>query len=99
MKTLTVTLTLFIFSGVASAQNPDPSKWMCRNLSESGNFLYQGETIFGSQACRPIPQTVPAAPAAAPAPREDARDNHACCLYWEFNNNTNGSDICSATLT
>ena len=61
MKTLTVILTLFMFSGVASAQNPDPSKWMCRNLSESGGFLYQGETVFGSQACRPIQQATPAA--------------------------------------
>ena len=71
MKTLTVTLTLFMFSGVASAQNPDPSKWMCRNLSESGGFLYQGETIFGSQACRPIPQGSPAATAPS-APQSTA---------------------------
>jgi hypothetical protein len=63
MKTVTATLTLLMFSGVASAQNPDPSKWMCRNLSESGGFLYQGETIFGSQACRPISQAAPAATA------------------------------------
>ena len=67
MKTLTVTLTLFMFSGVASAQNPDPSKWMCRNLSESGGFLYQGETIFGSQACRAIQQAPPTASAAPTA--------------------------------
>ena len=67
MKTLTVTLTLFMFSGVASAQNPDPSKWMCRNLSESGGFLYQGETIFGSQACRAIQQAAPTASAAPTA--------------------------------
>ena len=77
MKTVTATLTLLMFSGVAGAQNPDPSKWMCRNLSESGGFLYQGETIFGSQACRPISQTAPAA-AAPPsattteAPKADA---------------------------
>ena len=68
MKTLTVTLTLFMFSGVASAQNPDPSKWMCRNLSESGGFLYQGEAVFGSQACRPIQQTTPAANAPSSSP-------------------------------
>ena len=61
MKTVTATLTLLMFSGVASAQNPDPSKWMCRNLSESGGFLYQGETVFGSQACRAIQQVGPAA--------------------------------------
>ena len=78
MKTLTATLTLFMLSGVASAQNPDPSKWMCRNLSESGNFLYQGETIFGSQACRPIPQaaatpatTAPSAPSASATAGQD----------------------------
>jgi hypothetical protein len=74
MKTLTVICTLFMFSGVASAQNPDPSKWMCRNLSESGGFLYQGETIFGTQACRPVPQASPTtstAPAAAAAPKQE----------------------------
>ena len=68
MKTVTATLTLFMFSGVASAQNPDPSKWMCRNLSESGGFLYQGETIFGSQACRAIQQAAPAANASTVSP-------------------------------
>jgi hypothetical protein len=59
MKTTTVILSLFMFSGVASAQSPNPSKGMCRNLADSGNFLYQGEKIFGSQACRPIPQAAP----------------------------------------
>jgi hypothetical protein len=68
MKTVKATLALLMFSGVAAAQNPDPSKWMCRNLSESGGFLYQGETIFGSQACRPLQQTVPAASAPATSP-------------------------------
>ncbi len=68
MKTLTVICTLFMFSGVASAQNPDPSKWMCRNLSDSGGFTYQGESIFGTQACRPIPQDAPQAPPAAASP-------------------------------
>ncbi len=67
MKTVTAVLSLLMLSSMASAQSPDPSKWMCRNLSESGGFLYQGETIFGSQACRPIQQTAPAAAAAAPA--------------------------------
>jgi hypothetical protein len=61
MKTVTATLTLLMFSSVAAAQNPDPSKWMCRNLSESGGFLYQGETVFDSQACRAIQQAAPAA--------------------------------------
>ncbi|MGB7105119.1 MAG: DUF2846 domain-containing protein [Candidatus Acidiferrales bacterium] len=47
-----------------TAQNPDPSKWMCRNLADSGGYVYQGETIFGSQACRPIPQASTQAQAA-----------------------------------
>ncbi len=60
MKTITVFLSLLMLSSVAAAQSPDPSKWMCRNLSDSGGFVYQGETIFGSQACRPIQQAAPA---------------------------------------
>jgi hypothetical protein len=63
MKTVIAILSLALFSGIASGQTPDPSKWMCRNLADSGNFTYQGETIFGTQACRPIPQATPAAPA------------------------------------
>src|SRR5277367_676628 len=63
MKTITAIFCLVAFSSIASAQSPDPSKWMCRNLTDSGGFTYQGETIFGTQACRPIPQT-----AVAPAP-------------------------------
>jgi hypothetical protein len=75
MKTTIVILSLLTLSDVASAQSPDPSKWMCRNLADSGNFLYQGETMFGSQACRPIPQAAPAPPATSPdlaAPKQDA---------------------------
>lgn len=72
MKTVTAILFLLMFSGVSSAQSPDPSKWMCRNLADSGNFLYQGETMFGSQACRPIPQTAPAASAVPVAPKQEA---------------------------
>jgi len=66
MKTITAILCLLAFSGMASAQSPDPSKWMCRNLADSGGFIYQGESVFGTQACRPIPQAaaVPPAPAA-----------------------------------
>jgi hypothetical protein len=71
MKTLTAILSVLIFSGVASAQSPDPSKWMCRNLADSGGFLYQGETIFGSQACRLIPQAAPAASVAPATPRQE----------------------------
>jgi hypothetical protein len=71
MKTITAVLSLLMLSSVAAAQNPDPSKWMCRNLADSGGFLYQGETPFGTQACRPIPHPPLAAPVAAPAPRED----------------------------
>jgi hypothetical protein len=70
MKTVTAILSLLMLSSVASAQSPDPSKLMCRNISESGGFVYQGETIFGSQACRPIQQAV-LQPVAATAPRPD----------------------------
>ena len=74
MKTVTAILSLLTLSGVASAQSPDPSKWMCRNLADSGGFTYQGETIFGTQACRPIPQAAPTqitTSPATPAPRQD----------------------------
>jgi hypothetical protein len=64
MKTIAAIFCLVAFSSIASAQSPDPSKWMCRNLTDSGGFTYQGETIFGTQACRPIPQAT-----AAPAPQ------------------------------
>jgi hypothetical protein len=67
MKTVTALVSLLMFSGVALAQSADPSKWMCRNFADSGGFVYQGETIIGSQACRPIPQaTAPPATSAAP---------------------------------
>jgi hypothetical protein len=75
MKTVIAVLCMMVFSSVASAQSPDPSKWMCRNLADSGGFTYQGETIFGTQACRPITQTAPAAsaaPVAAVPPRQEA---------------------------
>jgi hypothetical protein len=75
MKTVTPILALLMFCGVASAQSPDPSKWMCRNLADSGGFIYQGEMIFDSQACRPIPQTSasvpPAAASVVPASKQD----------------------------
>lgn len=66
MKTIVAILGVLAFSSMASAQNPDPSKWMCRNVAESGGFVYQGESVFGTQACRPIPQAAvaPTAPAA-----------------------------------
>jgi hypothetical protein len=69
MKTFTAILSLLMFSSVAAAQNPDPSKWKCRNLSDSGGYLEQGEQIFGTLACRPIQQASPnpAEPPAAPA--------------------------------
>jgi hypothetical protein len=56
-------LYLALASG-AFAQSPDPSKWTCRNLSDSGGFVNQGETIIGSQACVPRPQTSAQAPSA-----------------------------------
>ena len=45
MKTITAILGVLAFSSMASGQNPDPSKWMCRNLADSGGFAYQGETV------------------------------------------------------
>jgi hypothetical protein len=78
MKTVTAVLFLLALAGVASAQSPDPSKWMCRNLADSGGFVYQGESVFGTQACRPISQAA-AAPSAPPvagnvAAKQDAPD-------------------------
>jgi hypothetical protein len=61
MKIILSALALAVLASAAHAQDPDSSKWMCRNLSESGGFLYGGETVFGNQACRPIQQSVPAA--------------------------------------
>src|ERR1700678_4150470 len=75
MKTALATFCLLALSSAASAQSPDASKWICRNLADSGGFTYQGETIFGTQACRPIPQAAPAAsavPVAAAAPKQEA---------------------------
>ena len=75
MKTAIAILSLAMFSSVASAQNPDSAKWMCRNLADSGGFAYQGESIFGTRACRPVPQAAPAAsaaPGAAAAPKQEA---------------------------
>jgi hypothetical protein len=79
MKTVAAILSLLVLSSIASAQSPDPSKWMCRNLADSGGFVYQGESVFGTQACRPIPQaavapSAPAAPSNAAAPKQDAPD-------------------------
>jgi Protein of unknown function (DUF2846) len=72
MKAATTIFCLLIFATVASAQNPDPNKWMCRNLSDSGGFTYQGESIFGTVACRPVAQATPktqeVASTTAPAP-------------------------------
>jgi hypothetical protein len=48
---------------------------MCRNLADSGGFVYQGESVFGTQACRPIQQAAPVAPTAAnvaATPQQDA---------------------------
>jgi hypothetical protein len=71
MKTVTMILSILVFSSVAAAQSPDPSKWMCRNLSDSGGFTYQGETIFGTEACRPVPQTAPIASVVPAVTRQD----------------------------
>ena len=65
MKSAAAGLLFLLCSGLAFAQNPDPSKWMCRDLSQSGGFLYDGETIFGKLACRPIPQVPQSQPTQA----------------------------------
>jgi hypothetical protein len=65
MKSVAAGLLFLLCSGFAFAQNPDPSKWMCRDLSQSGGFLYDGETIFGKLACRPIPQVPQSQPTQA----------------------------------
>jgi hypothetical protein len=65
MKSVAAGLLFLLCSGLAFAQNPDPSKWMCRDLSQSGGFLYDGETIFGKLACRPIPQVPQSQPTQA----------------------------------
>jgi hypothetical protein len=45
---------------------------VCRDLKESGGFLYQGETVINGQACRQVSyapvQQQPVSVAAAPAP-------------------------------
>ena len=75
MKTTIAILSPVMFSSIAFAQSPDPAKWMCRNLADSGGFVYQGESVFGTQACRPIQQAAPVAPTAAnvaATPQQDA---------------------------
>lgn len=76
MKITAIILGVFLVSTAASAQSPDTSKWMCRNLADSGGFLYQGESIIGSQACRAIPQASvqpqPATSSATPQPATQA---------------------------
>jgi hypothetical protein len=64
MKLTMAVLSLLACATVTCAQNPDPAKWMCRNLADSGGFAYQGESIFGTQACRPVPQAASAVPVA-----------------------------------
>lgn len=83
---LSVVCLFFLTAVSASAQSPDPSKWMCRDLSQSGGFVYDGEAVFGKLACRPITQapqssqpaaqTSASAAQAAPAPTQQP-DRHA----------------------
>lgn len=74
MKAAAAIWSLLILSTAVSAQNPDPSKWMCRNLSESGGFVYQGETIFGTVACRAtIQATGQLSPTSAPTPTSSSQ--------------------------
>jgi hypothetical protein len=59
---------LYLVAGSAmfaqSSQSPDLSKWKCRNLADTDGRTFQDETVFGSQACRPITQTAQQAPPA-----------------------------------
>jgi hypothetical protein len=87
MKIYTAVLSLLLFSSAAAAQNPDPSKWTCRNLSDSGGFVNPGETIFGTLACRPVSQTPPApaqppAPQAQPAPAAASDSDSPATVYF-----------------
>ena len=83
MKASTIILSLLIFSTAASAQSPDPNKWMCRDLADSGGFTYQGETIFGKLACRPVQEAAPktqevaSTPSPAPAPPAQPQQSSA----------------------
>jgi hypothetical protein len=67
MKAILSALAFAVLATAVHAQNPDASKWMCRNISESGGFVYQGESVFGTQACRPIQQSAPNAAIQGPA--------------------------------
>lgn len=67
MKAILSALAFAVLATALHAQNPDSSKWMCRNTAESGGFVYQGETIFGTQACRPIQQSAPSPTTQSPA--------------------------------
>ena len=80
MKIRTAVLSLLLFSTAAAAQNPDPSKWTCRNLSDSGGFVNTDETIFGNLACRPVAQT-PAAPA-QPTPAAASDSDTPATIYF-----------------
>src|ERR1700722_1616619 len=98
MKIYTAVLSLLLFSTAAAAQNPDPSKWPCRNLSDSGGFVNPDETIFGTLACRPVSQTPPAPaqpstppaqptapsaqPPAQPAPAAPSDSNSPATVYF-----------------
>ncbi|HXA76628.1 MAG TPA: hypothetical protein VNV41_05795 [Candidatus Acidoferrales bacterium] len=73
-KVLPFIVFVWTLPALGQAQAPQP-QMMCRDLKESGGFLYQGETVINGQACRPVSyapiqqQAVSvAAPAAAPVP-------------------------------
>lgn len=69
-KILPFILLAFAIPTLGQAQTPQP-QMMCRDLKDSGGFIYQGETVINGQACRPVsyapvqPQVVYVA---APAP-------------------------------
>jgi hypothetical protein len=73
-KILPFIVLAFAIPALGQTQTPQP-QMMCRDLKDSGGFIYQGETVINGQACRPVAyapaqqQAVSAAaPAAAPVP-------------------------------
>lgn len=59
----------------SQAQPQSQSQLLCRDLKESGGFLYQGETVINGQACRQVAYTPvqQAALAASASPSVDPK--------------------------
>jgi len=54
-------------SAFGQSQPQSQSQLVCRDLNQSGGFLYQGETVVNGMACRQVAYA-PAQPQPAPAP-------------------------------